>query len=87
METERTVATWLGNHHKPDTDVLPALLGDADAEGEIAYEQDDIRTKRIEQAVLETSAVVIELDQIICREHERGNRVKVVAMEVKSLKP
>ena len=40
METERTVATWLGNHHKPDTDVLPALLGDADAEGEIAYEQD-----------------------------------------------
>ena len=40
METERTVATWLGNHHKPDTDVLPALPGDEDAEGEIAYEQD-----------------------------------------------
>ncbi|KAF8797855.1 hypothetical protein BYT27DRAFT_6905479 [Phlegmacium glaucopus] len=84
-ETERTVATLLGHHHKLDADVLPALS--ADAEEEAVHGQDDTQMQRIEQAMLETSAVIIELDQIISREHERGNRVKMVATEVKSLKP
>jgi len=84
-ETERTVATLLGHHHKLDDDILPALS--ADSEEETTHEQDDIQTKRIEQTFLETSAAAIELDQMISREHERGNRVKVVTTEVKSLKP
>jgi len=78
-ETERTVATLLGHHHKHDADILPALS--ADAEEETVHVQDgkslylhspflsidresDIQTKRIEQALLETSAVVVELDQV-----------------------
>ena len=77
-ETERTVATMLGHHHKVDDDVLPAS---AVAEEEIAYEEDgkflylhclflftdprtDFQTKRIEQRLLETSAAAIELDQV-----------------------
>jgi len=84
IETERTVTTLLGHHHNLDDDALPALL---DAEEEIAYMQDDVQTKRIEQTLLETSAAVTELDQIISREYERVNRVKIVTTEVKSLKP
>jgi len=82
-ETERTVATLLGHHHKLDDDALLALSADAEEEPT----QDDIEMKRIEQILLETSAAAIELDQIISREHERGNRVKLVTTEVKSLKP
>ena len=36
-ETERTVTTLLGHHHKLDEDVLPALLTDNE---ETAFEQD-----------------------------------------------
>lgn len=36
-ETERTVATLLGHHHKLDDEALPALLN---AEGETLYKQD-----------------------------------------------
>lgn len=36
-ETERTVTTLLGNHHKLDDEVLPDLLN---ADEETAYEQD-----------------------------------------------
>jgi len=37
IETERTVTTLLGNHHKLDDETLPALLN---AEEETTYEQD-----------------------------------------------
>jgi len=83
-EAEGTVTTLLGRHHKLDDEALPAL---SNAEDERAYEQDDDQSKRIEQTLLETSAVATELNQIISREHERMNRVKIVAAEVKSLKP
>jgi len=85
IETERTVATLLGHHDNLDDDALPALS--ADAEEKPTHEQDDIEMKGFELTLLETSAAAIELDQIISREHERGNRVKVVTTEVKSLKP
>jgi len=83
-ETEETFTTLLGHHHKLDDEASPAL---SNAEEETAYEQDDVQSKRIEQTLLETSAAATELDQIITREHERMNRVKIVTAEVKSLKP
>jgi len=83
-ETEKTVTTLFGHHHKLDDEALPAL---SNAEEETAYEQDDVQSKRIEQTLLETSSAATELDQIISREHERVNRVKIVTAEVKSLKP
>ena len=78
IETERTVTTLLGQHHKLDNDALPALLD----EEETTYEQDGkyciyslssclfiresvVQTKRIEQTLLETSAAATELDQVI----------------------
>ena len=78
-ETEKTVTTLLGHHHKIDDEVLPAL---SNAEEETAYEQDgklycifnlfaslfipesDVQSKRIEQTLLETSAAATELDQV-----------------------
>ena len=77
-ETEKTVTTLLGHHHKLDDEALPAL---SNAEEELACEQDgklfyfqslfclfiqesDVQTKRIEQTLLETSAAATELDQV-----------------------
>ena len=77
-ETEWTVTTLLGHHHKLDDEALPAL---SNTEEEKEYVQDgklfyfqslsrlfirelDIQSKRIEQSLLENSAAATELDQV-----------------------
>ncbi|KAF8163127.1 hypothetical protein B0H34DRAFT_308731 [Crassisporium funariophilum] len=84
-EIESTVSTLLERHGELDSKILPPMPIHA-ADEELSPEEDDIRQRRIEQALLKTSATVNELNQTISREQERGDRVKVVAVEVKSLK-
>ncbi|KAF8964064.1 hypothetical protein BDZ97DRAFT_1758172 [Flammula alnicola] len=71
-EIESTVATLLEQHRKLDTIILSALSEDVPEE---------------DLVLQNTSAIAHELDQTVSRQQERGDRVRVIATEVKSLKP
>ncbi|KDR81421.1 hypothetical protein GALMADRAFT_89324 [Galerina marginata CBS 339.88] len=85
-EIESTLSVLLERHRELDATLLPVGSEEITEEDSTA-EEDILRQQRIEQALQNTSALANELDQTVSRQQERGDRVKVIVMEVKSLKP
>jgi len=84
-ETESTIKTLLEHHREVDMASLHPLSEEPREETDMEAEFD--RQRRIEQTLQKTSALTNELDQTTLQQRERGDRVKAVALEVKSLKP
>ncbi|PPQ86855.1 hypothetical protein CVT25_012574 [Psilocybe cyanescens] len=90
MEIESTVSTLLEQHRELDAILLPVGSEDV-SEEDVTTEEDGKKIfdcqHRVEQSLQNTSALTNELDQVISQQQERGDRVTVIAREVKSLKP
>ncbi|KJA27338.1 hypothetical protein HYPSUDRAFT_131263 [Hypholoma sublateritium FD-334 SS-4] len=81
MEIESTLSVLLVQHGELDPISLPPSMDEAD-------EQPSSDTGgQIEDALQSTSALAHELSQTVSRQQERGDRVKDIAADVKSLKP
>jgi len=85
-EIESTLSTLLERHRELDAALLP-VGSEEIPEEEPTTEEETLRRQRVEQALQNTSALANELDQTVSRQQERGDRIKVIAMEVKTLKP
>ncbi|KAH9484192.1 hypothetical protein JR316_0003672 [Psilocybe cubensis] len=84
VEIESTVSALLERHRELDAILLP--VGSEDLSEEDTTTDDDVN-HRVEHCLQNTSALANELDQTISQQQERGERVTVIAKEVKSLKP
>ncbi|KAJ3493250.1 hypothetical protein NLJ89_g11064 [Agrocybe chaxingu] len=82
-EIESAISTLMQEHRDLDTIILPPTT---EEQLEQSPEDDDTH-QRVQAALQKTSALANELEQTVTQQHERGERVKLIASEVNSLKP
>ncbi|KAF9567640.1 hypothetical protein CPC08DRAFT_680979 [Agrocybe pediades] len=85
-EVEGTISELLEKHRDLDAILLPVGSEEV-VEEDVIAEEDALQQQGVEHVLQKTFALVNELDQTVVSQHERGDRVRNIATEVKSLKP
>jgi len=85
-EVETTISELLKRHRELDVMLLP-VGPEEPHEEELITQEDVLRQQNVEDIFRKTFALSNELDQTVDTQQERGERLKIITSEVKSLNP